>query len=294
MRSTFDTTARLAGRQHGRVSWSQLVGAGIPPEQIKRWLRDGRLWPVHHGVYAVGHTAPSLHANLMAAVLACGDGAAVSHSSGAHLLKVVRAAPRRPEITVPTTAGRARRGIVVHRVRALPAADVTSVHGIPATTVPRILLDLAPRLAPADLARACPEAWVHHRVRPEAVEACIARNPGKKGAAKLRRALGSDVTLSALEDVFLALLRTDGLPLPRTNIDRDGDKVDCHWEEHNLTVELVTFRYHATRHGFENDVSRRRRSHHIAYTYGDVVEHPAATAADLRERLHLCTARLKA
>ena len=76
------------------------------------------------------------------------------------------------------------------------------------------------------------------RTTPGHVEACIARNPGKPGAAKLRRALGCDVTLSALEDAFLALLAGHGLPLPRTNIDRRGDKVDCHWPEHDLTVEL--------------------------------------------------------
>lgn len=285
MRPRFDRTAQLAARQHGRVAWRQLLAEGIPPEQITRWLRDGRLRPVHHGVYAVGHTAPSLFGDLWAAVLAGGDGAAVSHASGAQLLSVTRAVPSQPEITVPSTAGRRRPGIVVHRVGALSARDVCTHHGIPVTTVPRVLLDLAPRLRPADLARACHEAWVHHRVRPEAVEACIARNPGRKGAAKLRRALGSDVTLSVLEDLFLALLRAYELPRPRTNIDHNGDRVDCYWEQHDLTVELVTFRYHATRYGFEQDAARRRRSHHVAYTYGDVVEHPAATAADVRERL---------
>jgi len=287
MRPKFDTIAELAGEQHGRVSWRQLVGEGCDSGQIGRWVSDGRLHPVHHGVYAVGHTAPSLFGDLMAAVLACGDGAAVSHASGAQLLSVVRSVPRWPEITVPTTAGRCRPGIVVHRVRALPDRDVCTWHGIPVTTVPRVLLDLAPRLRPADLSRACHEAWIHHRMTPAMAEACIARNPGKKGAAKLRRALGSDVTLSLLEDAFVDLLKTHGLPLPRTNVDHHGDKVDCHWPQHRLTVELVTFRFHATRYGFENDVARRRRSKHIAYTYGDVVEQPAATAADVRVRLGL-------
>jgi hypothetical protein len=285
MRPRFDIASELANRQHGRVSWRQLVDERIPAAQIQRWLEDGRLRPVHHGVYAVGHTAPSLFGDLMAAVLACGDGSAVSHASGAQLLSVARVVPRRPEITVPTTAGRRRPGIVVHRVATLPARDVCTHHGIAVTTVPRVLLDLAPRLAPADLARACHEAWVHHRVRPAAIEACIARNPAKKGAAKLRRALGSDVTLSMLEDAFLVLLKAHGLALPRTNIDHRGDKVDCHWPDRGLTVELVTFRYHGTRYAFEKDTARRRRSNHIAYTYGDVVEQPVATVADLRERL---------
>jgi hypothetical protein len=126
---------------------------------------------------------------------------------------------------------------------------------------------------------------VRHECGRDQVEACIARNPTKKGAAKLRRALGSDSTLSVLEDAFLELLRAHGLALPRTNIDHHGDKVDCRWPHLDLTVELLSFRYHATRHAFEQDVARRRRSGHIAYTYGDIVERGAATIAELRPRL---------
>ena len=75
------------------------------------------------------------------------------------------------------------------------------------------------------------------------------------------------------------------MPLPRTNIARDGDRVDCHWPALDLTVELHSFRYHATRHGFEQDVARRRRSAHLAFSYGDVFERRAATIAELRELL---------
>src|ERR1700709_1737149 len=104
MGSRFDIAALIAGRQHGRISWAQLVAAGIDRHSIQRWIEDGRLRPVRHGVYAVGHRAPSLFGDLMAAELACGDGAAVSHRSDAHLLGLIRSAPRRPEATVPTTA----------------------------------------------------------------------------------------------------------------------------------------------------------------------------------------------
>lgn len=291
MGSKFATTARLAAGQHGRVKWQQLVDAGIDRHQIQRWLDDGRLRAVHRGVYAVGHVAPSLQALYMAAVLAGGAGATLSHRAAGYLLKLLRLRwPPAPEITVPTTAHRRRAGIVIHRVRALHPRDVCVVDGIRMTTVPRVLLDLAPSLSPAELTRACHEAWVHHRVTPPMVEACIARNPHKKGAAKLRRALGSDVTLSKLEDLFLALLKANGVPLPRTNIGVEGDKVDCHWEQHGLTVELITFGYHATRYGFETDAERRRRSNHVAYTYGDVVERGDATVRDLRRRLEQAAA----
>lgn len=282
MSGAFDTAARIAARQHGRVSCEQLLTEGIDRRRIERWLVDGRLHRVHHGVYAVGHRAPSTLGDYMAAVLACGDGAVLSHRAAAHLLRVLAPGrPQPPEVTVPTTAGRSRPGIVVHRVPMLAHLDTSTSERVPITTVPRILLDIAPRTDPALLARACHEAWVHHRTSPRQVEACIARNPTKKGISKLRRALGSDVTLSDLEDGFLVLLRNHGLALPRTNVDHAGDKVDCHWPELGLTVELLSFRFHGTRAAFEADVARRRRSDHIAFSYGDIFERGARTVAEL-------------
>lgn len=236
---------------------------------------------MHVGVYAVGHVAPSTLGDLWAAVLAGGPGAVVSHRSAAHLLRIVPLGSRLPEITIPTVAGRVRRGIVLHRVRVLASADTTTLHGIPITTPARVLLDLAPSLAPTALTRACHEAWIRHRVTPQHVDACIARSPTKKGAQKLRWALGADVTLSDLETGFLRLLRRQDLPLPRTNIDHAGDKVDCHWAHPGLTVELLSFRFHGTRKAFEDDVARRRRSNHIAFTWGDVFERGDRTAAEL-------------
>ena len=285
MRALFTIVTAIADRQHGRITREQLLAAGVDRNRIARWNADGRLRRAHHGVYIVGHAARSVDGDYMGAVLAGGPGAVLSHNAAAFKLRLIRGAPPRPEITLPCASHRRRPGIVIHRVAVLHGLDIAVQDGIPITIVPRVLLDLAPRTPPAKLTRMCHEAWVRHRCGPDAVEACIARNPRKPGARRLRRALGSDVTLSDLEDLFVALLLTHGLPLPRTNVDHGGDKVDCHWPDHQLTVELVSFRYHATRHGFESDVARRRRSHHVAYTYGDVTERGAATVADLRPRL---------
>jgi len=267
------------------VAREQLLAAGVDGSRIDRWVRDGRLHRVHTGVYAVGHVSPSSHADLMAAVLACGEGAVASHASAAHMLGIVRERPGRPEVTVPTTAGRLRPQIVIHRVAELHVLDASSWQAIPVTTAPRALLDLAPRLTQPELTRACHEAWVRHRTSPSQIEACIARNPRKPGIGQLRRALGADVVLSALEEGFLELLERHGLPAPRTNFDRAGDKVDCHWPERDLTIELLGYRYHATRHAFEADVARRRRSSHLAFTYGDVFERVAQTARELKQAL---------
>jgi len=160
--------------------------------------------------------------------------------------------------------------------------DWASLDGIPIAIVPRILLDMAPRLKPQDLRRLCHEAWIHHRTTPRQVEACIARNPSKPGTPSLRAALGADVTLSVLEDEFLRLLREHGLPKPRTNVLAHGDRVDCHWPALGLTVELLSYSFHGSRAAFEADVARRRRSGHVAFTYGDVFERPAMTIAELR------------
>lgn len=280
MRSLFDTACRIAATQHGRITREQLLAAGVDADRVRRWLADGRLYRVHRGVHAIGPRVPSVRGDYMAAVLACGHGAVLSHHAAGHLLEILRGVAR-PAVTVPTTAGRARPGIELHRVRELPVLDVSTFHRIPVTTVPRVLLDLAPRLSLPDLTRACHEAWIRHRTTPEQVSACIERHPHKHGAGRLRLALGTDVTLSVLEDRFVVLLRTHGLPLPRTNVDRHGDRVDCHWPHSGLTVELLSYRYHGSRRAFEADVARRRRSNHLAYTYGDVFERGTQTAKEL-------------
>jgi hypothetical protein len=276
------------------VSRAQLLEAGIDAKQIDRWLADGRLRLVHRGVYAVGHEAPTVRADYMAAVLACGAGAVLSHRAAAYVMRLLRGAPPPPEVTVPTTAGLERPGIRIHRVKRLNHLDTSTLDGIPITNVPRTLLDLAPRETPRNLTRMCHEAWIHHDTGPEHVGVTIGRNPHKPGAAKLRRAQGADVLLSELEQGFQALLRRHGLPAARTNIDVKGDKVDCHWPDLNLTVELHSWRYHATRHAFEADLARRRRSNHIAFSYGDVFERPQQTAAELEPLLRPASAPRRA
>lgn len=257
----------------------QLLGAGVDADRIKRWLADGRLRRVHQGVYALGHAAPSTLGDYMAAVLAGGDDAALSHLPAAHLARIVRGVAPPPEITVPQRHCRRRPGITIHRSDL--HGDVFEIEGIRLTSVPRILLDLAPSLPLVELTRACHEAWIHYRTRPHHIEACIARYPHKPGIAKLRAALAADVTLSDLETAFLRLLSTHKLPRPRTNIDRAGDKVDCYWPDLDLTIELLSYGYHATRYAWEEDIARRRRSQHIAYTWGDVTERPAQTASEV-------------
>jgi hypothetical protein len=285
MGTLFDGVALVATRQHGRISHAQLLAAGVDRDRIKRWSADGRLRLVHREVYAVGHAAPNALAELMAAVLPCRDGTFASHRSTLHARGILRERPPMPEVSVAARSGRRQPRIVVHRVASLPRADTTTFQRIPMTTVERALLDVAPAFSPSALCRACHEAWVRYRVTPTLIEACIARNPTKKGAAKLRRACRTDVTLSELEKGFIRLLERHALPRPRTNIDVKGDKVDCLWPQLGLTIELHSYRFHGSRWGWENDTARRRRSRHIAFTWGDVFEREPETVAELRPLL---------
>jgi hypothetical protein len=281
MSTLFDAVAQRASRQHGRISHAQLLSLGVDRSRIKRWRADGRLRPVHRGVYAVGHRAPSVFGDLMAAVLACGDDARASHRSTLHARGVLKDRPPKPEVSVPSLGGRRQSRIVVHRRATFAPGDTMTFEGIRMTSVARALLDVAPSLDPEALCQACHEAWVHCCVSPPQIEACVARNPAKPGGAKLLLACRADPTLSDLERGFLRLLREHSLPLPRTNIDRHGDKVDCHWPARGLTIELLSYGFHETRWAFENDTTRRRRSGHLAFTWGDVFERGDQTVAEL-------------
>jgi hypothetical protein len=274
--------ARLARRSHGVVTRRQLLKAGITPKQIDQRLRVGALIAVFRGVYRVGHTAPSVEAGYLAAVRACGDGALLSGRAAAHLLGLNRGAPPPPEVAAPTA--RRVRGVRTRRAR----REATVWRGIPVTTVAETIVDLAAALRPDELARAFHEAGIRHHTTPAEVEAALARRPRAPGAGTLRRVLRGDVhvMLSALEKRFLVLLRKHGLPLPVTNRPAGSRRVDCRWPGHKLTVELDGYRYHRSRHAWEQDRHREREAHargdqHRRYTYGDVLERPALMLAEL-------------
>lgn len=130
----------LAMGQHGVASLEQLVGMGMSASGVGTWVARGRLHRIHRGVYAVGHPGVSWRGRLMAAVLACGEGAVVSHRSAAALWGIRPSARAAVDVSVPGRTGRSRPGIDIHRC-ALPTGDVTTVDGIPCTTVARTLLD---------------------------------------------------------------------------------------------------------------------------------------------------------
>lgn len=205
----------MAGGSHGVVIRTELLRAAVTVAEIKHRLATGALLREHRGVYRVGHRAPSVEAQYLAAVRACGEGSLLWGATAGHLLALLRNAPPVPEVLTPSE--RRIKGVITHRSRHIDPRDATVWRGIPVTTVPRTLVDLAAVLSVDDLARACHEAEVRYRTTPHDVEKVLERRPKSPGARKLREILYGDhrVTLSKLEAAFLQRLRAAGLVLPR-------------------------------------------------------------------------------
>ena len=252
--------AALAAAQHGVVSRA-LLALGLGERAIDRRVALGRLHRLHRGVYAVGHPSVTQSGRWMAAALAGGPGAAISHRTAGACHRILSAGDGPIDVIVATDR-RSRDGLRFH-CSALPADELTVRDGIPVTTVPRTLLDLATILPPRRLERALNQAEVLRLTDPLSLEDLLARHPRRHGVASLKavlagQTLGTKVTRSELERAFLFFLVDHGLPAPQTNVAIEGHEVDCAWPEARVIVELDGHATHATRHSFEQDRDRDR------------------------------------
>lgn len=195
---------RIASRAWGVVTWAEMRAAGISADQIRARALKGLLLRMHPGVYRVGHRAHSPEAVFMAAVKACGAGSLLSGFAAAFLWGLVKGPVPIPEVTTRTE--RRVKGVKTRRSR---IALGTTSRGIPVTTVPQTLVDLAAVLEVDALARACHKAGVRHRTTPRQVAEVLARYPNAPGAGRLRAVMSGEerVTLSELERRFLRLVR---------------------------------------------------------------------------------------
>ena len=213
--------AVLAGRQHGVVAAWQLLRIGFSRKQIEHRVRTRRLQGRFRGVYAVGHAAVTREGRWLAAVLAAGRGAVLSHRDAAALWGLADYAGAAIEMTVPGTGSRDAAGLRIHRTRHLHPSDISSHRSIPVTSPARTLLDLATMIAPRHVELASEEALRRGVVSVEAVREQVERNPGRKGAPLLRDLLGRAPanlarTKSRLEARFLRFCAEDGPPAPRS------------------------------------------------------------------------------
>jgi len=254
----------LAARQWGVVARRQLLGAGLSPTIVRDGVRGGRLVRIHRGVYAVGHARLRREGWWLAAVLAVGPQAVLSHRDAAGLHGLRPANHARVDVT---TTDRGRTGgprIATHVTTVLDAQDVTTVAGIPVTTVARTLVDLAYVVPRDHLTKAIREAERQRVFDLRAVEAAMARTAGRRGpghralkeAIEEYSALGLSATRSFLEDAFLRRLRDAGLPRPGVNVLVEGFQVDAVWRASKLVVELDGWASHHTRRAFEQDRER--------------------------------------
>lgn len=254
--------ATIADSQHGVVARRQLVALGIGSGAIQHRLSIGRLHRVFHGVYAVGRSGLSAQGRWMAAVLTCGETAVLSHRSAAALWGIAPYAASSIEITVPGARRRRRRGIRVHG-NVMGAAERTTRHGIPTTSVSRTLLDLCEVVDGRRLERAVEEAERLELLDLGAIARLCQRRSGRRGRARLRAAMDAlgpiHVTRSELEWEFLALCRSSNLSTPAMNIVVEGLEVDAVWKQARLVVELDGYAFHRTRGAFERDRGRDAR-----------------------------------
>ena len=280
---------QLAARQHDVVARWQLIARGVKSGSIEHWIEVGRLRPVHRGVYAFGHAPLTQRGWWMAAVLAGGDGAVLSHRSAAALWGLGRPASR-VDVTIPARRAR-RRGIRL--VTATIAEDERTVRdGIPVTTVARTLLDLAAVVRADQLERAMREAEVRSLGDRTPLAALLARHRGRRGTARIhailaRKVIGSGRTKSELEEAFLRFLDRRRMPRPLLNQTVEGGERDCVWMAARLVAELDGREFHDGEDPFDTDRRRDRRLqargwHTVRVTWRHLEEDARDLEADLR------------
>jgi very-short-patch-repair endonuclease len=292
--------AELAGGQHGVVGWRQLRGLGLGKASIALRVRHARLHRLQPGVYAVGHAIVSSRGRWMAAVLSSGSRAVLSHRTAAALWGLRGYSERRVEVTTPHKSTSSKLAQRHHSL--VPLDEITVEDGIPVTSVPRTIFDLAAVESSEVVQSLLRESEFRHLWDRLSLRDLVERYPGRRGVRVVRAALGrlesepAGRKRSPLEERFAPFLRRYSLPLPRFNdwipLDDKRFQVDCHWLAARHIVELDGWQGHGTRSAFREDRGRDRRLQVAGYsvtrlTWSQLDDEPAEIAADLRAILGL-------
>lgn len=280
-RDAIDLVRTLAERQHGVVARRQLLAAGVSRDRIDRWLSGGRLVRAYRGVYGLGHGALSPDGRRLAAVLACGPGAVLSHGSAAALWGLRTAGGARLDVTVHIDGPRSDvDGLRIHR-SSLAGRFATEVRAIPVTSVAWTLLDYAAVARRHHVRRALEEADRLDLLDTAAIERALRASP---------RRPGSPLLLALLEAIFLEICLRAGLSRPRVNVWDGEAERDFAWPEHRLIVELDGWTFHRGRVAFEEDRARDRRAlaegwRVARFTASEVQRKPGSVAREMRRLL---------
>ncbi|HEU4738795.1 MAG TPA: DUF559 domain-containing protein [Solirubrobacterales bacterium] len=291
--------AELAARQYGVVALWQLEGLGLHVKVVDRRVAVGRLHRVHQGVFAVGHRLLDRRGHLIAAVLACGSGAVLSHRSAAYLHGILDDSRSRVDVIAPNRRGRCPDGIAAHRDGTLTPADRTTIDGIPCTSLPRTLLDIAASQPPRTLRYAVNQAEVEGVFDLTDMVELLKRSKGRRGVARLRLAIEDhdpqeQETRRELEKKLLRLFKRAGFRPAEVNghlvIEGISMMPDFMWRDAQLIVEADSRRVHGTVAAFEKDRERDQRLASagwtvIRVTWRQVVDEPERVTRTLRQLL---------
>jgi hypothetical protein len=282
-------TWRLARQQHDVVTRPQLLALGYTPKAIKHRVRRGWLHPLWPGVYAVGSPNVTRVALWMGAVLACGEGAALSHRSAGGLWVLVPKARGDIHVSVPISKNPKGAGIAVHRRRSV--FDVTTYRGIPVTTPACTIVDMAPDLTRDELERVINEADIRRLVTVPALSAAVQELSPRPGLSKVKRTIDLRTftyTRSGLERAFIPIAVRAGMPRPETLVYVNGYEVDFYFRELGIVVETDGGTFHRT--PAQQTADRRRDQTHLAagltplrFTHGQIKYEPAWVEQILRE-----------
>ena len=287
--------AVLAERQHGVVARRQLLALGLSPTMVKDRLAAGRLHRIHRGVYAVGHGKLTLRGRWMAAVLACGPEAFLSHRAALALWDLRETASGLIEVTVRGPGKPGPEGVVVRCTRVLADADAAEVDGIAVTSLAWTVVDYA-AIANQRQVRLVLEALDRRHIYiGRELDELLERTPNRKGGKTLRKAIAemkgpAPWLQSELEETFRELIRASDLPEHEANVLVEGELVDALWRHERVIVELDGFAFHKSRAQFEADRLRDAKLTVAGYrvlrvTQQRLQNEPEAVLAEIRALL---------
>ncbi|HEX3362054.1 MAG TPA: type IV toxin-antitoxin system AbiEi family antitoxin domain-containing protein [Solirubrobacterales bacterium] len=292
--------ARICHAQHGVITLWQLEEQGLTVQAVHERLLEGRLHRIHQGVYSLTPGVITQRGKFMAAVLACGPDAVLSHRSAVYLWGLVDEWDEPIDVTAPNRRGRSPDGVAAHRDGSVQPIDKTKLHGVPCASLARTLLDYAGVAPEWELRRAVAQAEVLGVLDVEAMRSILRRGRRRRGVARLRLVIESlhpqtKRTRGDLERLFLAMCIRAELPQPEVNIwinvpGGNPLQADFLWRDARLIVEADSRGFHDTASAFEYDRKREQRFQAAAWrvsrcTWAQVEREPRRLAATIRALL---------